>query len=64
MIEAELTDEKTPDCKKAVKLVEGAKRKAEKEGKRVKKVIADAGYDTHDFFSILGRGKNRGSDIG
>jgi len=54
VVELEVTDERTPDCKKAVKLVEGAKGKAEKEGKRVKKVIADAGYDTHDFFRYLG----------
>ena len=54
VVELEVTDERTSDCKKAVKLVEGAKGKAETGGKRVKKVMADAGYDTHDFFQYLG----------
>ena len=59
VVELEVTDKRTPDCKKTVKLVGGAKGKAEKKRKRVKKVIADAGYNIHDFFSILGRGRDR-----
>ena len=55
VVELEVTDERTPDCKKAVELVEGVKERAEKKGKKVKKVIADAGYDTHDFFRYLGK---------
>ena len=54
VVELEVTDERTPDCKKVVKLVGGAKGKAEKKRKRVKKVIADAGYNIHDFFRYLG----------
>ena len=54
VVELEVTDERTADCKKAKELVEKAKKKAEKEGKGIKKVIADAGYDTHEFFRYLG----------
>ena len=57
VVELEVTDERTPDCKKAIELVEGVKEKAEKKGKKVKKVIADAGYDTHNFFRYLGKEK-------
>ncbi len=39
IVELEVTDERTPDCKKAIELVEGVKEKAEKKGKRLKKVI-------------------------
>ena len=55
VVELEVTDERTPDCKKAKELVEGAKEKAEGKGKKIKKVIADAGYDTHEFFRYLGK---------
>ena len=54
VVELEVTDERTPNCKKAVELMEGVKEKVEKMGKRIKKVIADAGYDTHEFFRCLG----------
>ncbi len=37
VVELEVTDERTPDCKKAVELVEGVKERAEKKGKKVKK---------------------------
>jgi len=53
VLELEVTDERTPDCKKAIELVECVKERAEKKGKKVKKVIADAGYDTHEFFQYL-----------
>ena len=53
VIELEVTDERTRDCQKAKRLVEGAKKKAK--GKRVSKVIADAGYDSHEFFRYLGK---------
>ena len=42
VVELEVTDERTPDCKKAIELVEGVKKKAEKKEKRIKKVIVDA----------------------
>ncbi len=54
VVELEVTDERTADCKKAIELVERARKKAEAQGKRVRKVIAEAGYDTHDFFRYLG----------
>ncbi len=57
VVELEVTDERTPDCKKAIELVEGVKGKAEKKGRRIKKVIANAGYDTHEFFRYLGERK-------
>jgi transposase len=57
VVELEVTDERISDCKKAIELVEGVKEKAKKKGKRVKKVIADAGYDTHEFFRYLGKEK-------
>ena len=59
VVELEVTDERTPDCKKAIELVKGVKEKAEKKERRIKKVIADAGagYDTHEFFRYLGKEK-------
>ncbi len=48
-----MTDERVHDSQKAQGLVERAKKEAESRGKRVSKVIADGGYDTHEFFRYL-----------
>lgn len=55
VVDMEVTHERACDSQKAKKLVEGAKREAEKKGKRITKVIADKGYDTHEFFRYLHR---------
>jgi len=57
VVELEVRDERTSDCKKAIELMEGVKETAEKTGKGIKKVIADAGYDIHDFFRYLEKEK-------
>lgn len=48
VVSLEVSDERTDDGEKLVSLVRGAKRKA-----RVKKVLGDGGYDTHDNFQFL-----------
>ena len=53
VVEIEVTDERVHDSQKAKKLVEGAKREAKDKGKKVSKVVADSGYDTHEFFRYL-----------
>ncbi len=53
VVEIEVTDERVHDSQKAKKLVEGAKEKAKSKGKKVSKVVADSGYDTHEFFRYL-----------
>ncbi len=50
----EVTDERVKDLKKAKELVQKSKKKAEEKGKSISKVIADAGYDTHELFRYLG----------
>ncbi len=46
----EVTDERVKDSQKAKELVKKSKKKAEERGKDISKVIADAGYDTHELF--------------
>ena len=53
VVGVEVTDERVHDSQKAQRLVERAKKEAESRGKRVSKVIADGGYDTHEFFRYL-----------
>ena len=48
VVSLEVSDERTDDGEKLVPLVRKAKRKA-----RVKKVLGDGGYDTHDNFKFL-----------
>lgn len=48
VVSLEVTDERTDEGKKLKPLVRKAKRKA-----RVKKVLGDGGYDTHDNFKFL-----------
>ena len=48
VVSLEVSDERTDDGEKLVPLVREAKRKA-----RVKKVLGDGGYDTHDNFKFL-----------
>ncbi len=50
----EVTDERVKDSQKAKELVKKSKKKAEEKGKSISKVIADAGYDTHELFRYLG----------
>ncbi len=52
-MDIDVTDERVHDSQKAKKLVEGAKREARDRGKKVSKVVADSGYDTHEFFRYL-----------
>nr|WP_121011984.1 IS5 family transposase [Hydrogenivirga caldilitoris] len=54
VVAMKVTDERVHDSQKAKELIEKSKKKAEGKGKRVSKVIADAGYDTHEFFRYLG----------
>jgi len=54
VVEIEVTDERVHDSGKGKELVEKAKKKVEEKGKKLSKVIADAGYDTHEFFRYLG----------
>ncbi len=53
VIEVKVTDERVHDCQKAKELVEGAKEKVSRLGRRIKKVTADRGYDTLKFFEYL-----------
>jgi len=53
VIELEVTDESVHDSRNAKRLVERVKNKAK--GKRISKVIADGGYDSHEFFKYLGK---------
>ena len=48
VVSLEVSDERTDDGEKLVPLVRKARRKA-----RVKKVLGDGGYDTHDNFKFL-----------
>jgi transposase len=48
VVSLEISDERTDDGEKLVPLVRGAKRKA-----RVKKVLGDSGYDSHENFEFL-----------
>ncbi len=54
VVAVEVTDERVKDLKKAKELVQKSKKKAEEKGKGISKVIADAGYDTHELFRYLG----------
>ncbi len=53
VVSVEVTDEKTHDSQKAEELVETARQKAKEKCKRVEKVIADRGYDTHRIFRYM-----------
>jgi len=55
VVELEVTDERVHDSQKGKELVEKSKKRAEERGKRISKVIADAGYDSHEFFRYLGK---------
>ena len=48
IIEVKVTDEKTSDSQKAQEIVEPTLQKGK--GKKISKVIADAGYDNLSFF--------------
>jgi IS5 family transposase len=48
VVSLEVSDERTDDGEKLVPLVRGAKRRA-----RVKKVLGDSGYDSHENFEFL-----------
>jgi len=53
VVSVEVTDEETHDSQKAEELVETTRQKAKEKCKKVEKVIADRGYDTHrDCFKI------------
>ncbi len=53
VVDIQVTDERVGDSQKSEELVERAKRKAEEEGKKISKVLADKGYDTHRFFRYM-----------
>ncbi|MEM5813193.1 MAG: IS5 family transposase [Candidatus Aenigmatarchaeota archaeon] len=53
VISVEADDERTHDSQKAEELVETARQKAKEKCKRVEKVIADRGYDTHRIFRYM-----------
>ncbi|MCL0039112.1 IS5 family transposase [Dehalococcoidia bacterium] len=48
VVSLEMTDDRTHDSEKLVPLVKGAQRKV-----KVKRVLGDGGYDTHDNFKFL-----------
>jgi hypothetical protein len=48
VVSLEVSDERTDEGKKLKSLVRGAKRRA-----RVKKVLGDSGYDSHENFEFL-----------
>ena len=54
VVELEVTDERVHDSQKGKELLQRAKKEGEDKGKKISKVIADAGYDTHEFFRYLG----------
>jgi transposase len=49
----EVTDESGQDCKEGLKILKRLVEKYNRAGKRIKKVIGDAGYDTHEIFNYL-----------
>lgn len=54
VVAMEVTDERVHDSQKGKELLQRAKKEGEDKGKKISKVIADAGYDTHEFFRYLG----------
>ncbi|MCS7262803.1 MAG: transposase [Aquificaceae bacterium] len=57
VLDMKVTYNRTHDSQCAIKLVENSIRKAEAEGRKVKEVIADTGYDTHKIFRHLAERK-------
>jgi hypothetical protein len=49
----EVTDERGQDCKEGLKMLNELYEKTKRSNKRIRKVIADAGYDTHEIFNYL-----------
>ncbi|MEN3028170.1 MAG: transposase, partial [Aquificaceae bacterium] len=55
MMAMKVTDNRTHDSQCATGLIERARKKAEAVGCKVKKVIADTGYNTHQIFRYSGK---------
>ena len=53
VINIEVTNEKVHDSQKAIQLLEGVRVVGESRGLKVKKLIADSGYDTHALFRYM-----------
>jgi transposase len=49
----EVTDERGQDSKEGLKMLKELYEKTKRSNKRIRKVIADAGYDTHEIFNYL-----------
>lgn len=48
----EVSDERVHDGQKAIELLEGVARASKGMGLKVKDLIADSGYDTHDLLCM------------
>jgi hypothetical protein len=53
IVEFRVTDERGQDCKEGLKMLKELYEKTKRSKKRIRKVIADAGYDTHEIFNYL-----------
>ena len=53
IVDFEVTDERGQDCKEGLKIIERLVERYNRANKRIKKVIGDAGYDTHEIFNYL-----------
>jgi hypothetical protein len=53
IVEFKVTDERGQDCKEGLEMLKELYEKTKRSNKRIRKVIADAGYDTHEIFNYL-----------
>ena len=53
LVDVKITQDNVHDSKMAIPIVEGVVEKAQSKGKKLEKVFADKGYDTHEIFNKL-----------
>jgi hypothetical protein len=53
IVEFKVTDERGQDCKEGLEMLKELCEKTKRSNKRIRKVIADAGYDTQEIFNYL-----------
>ena len=53
IVEFKVTDERGQDCKEGLEMLKELYENTKRSNKRIRKVIADAGYDTYEIFNYL-----------
>jgi len=53
IVEFKVTDERGQDCKEGLEMLKELYENTKRSKKRIREVIADAGYDTHEIFNYL-----------